>query len=240
MTPYAEPPTSWRPQVVPPKGVEAEPHSTPYSYAVTVLDHEEAVRLYGPWKHRTPEDAARLLRDYTGRWWVAGGWAIDAFVGSSREHGDLDLGIPRDEAEGFIEFVSSTFDAWAAAGSLTPILPNERSEIPDECSNLWLRASGADPWEYDVMLESVRSSTWHYKRAPHMTRPFDECLWTRSGISYLRPEIQLLLKAKHVRAKDMLDLERCLPHLDSASRTWLETTLRREHPQHPWLSPLTP
>ena len=207
---------------------------------MTVLDHEEAVRLYGPWKHRTPEDAARLLRDYTGRWWVAGGWAIDAFVGSSREHGDLDLGIPRDEAEGFIEFVSSTFDAWAAAGSLTPILPNERSEIPDECSNLWLRASGADPWEYDVMLESVRGSTWHYKRAQRVTRPFDECVWTRRGISYLRPEIQLLLKAKHVRAKDTLDLERCVPHLNGASRTWLETTLRREHPQHPWLSPLTP
>jgi hypothetical protein len=206
---------------------------------LTVLDHDEVIRLYGPWRRRTPQDAARLLRDYTGRWWVAGGWAIDAFVGSPREHGDLDLGIPREEAEDFVAFVSSSLDAWAAAGSLTPILPNRGSRIPNDVGNLWLRASGADPWEFDVMLESVRDSTWHNKRAPHVTKPFNECLWTREGISYLRPEIQLLLKAKHVRAKDTLDLERCLPHFDVVSRTWLETILRQEYPQHPWLTLLT-
>lgn len=204
-----------------------------------MLDHDEVVRLYGPWRHRTPENAATLLREYTGRWWVAGGWAIDAFVGSSREHGDLDVGIPREEAGGFVEFVSKTLDAWAAAGSLTPIPPGGGSSIPDECGNVWLRASGADPWEYDVMLSSVRGGTWHYKRAPHVTKPFDECLWTRDGITYLRPEIQLLLKSKHLRAKDDLDLERCLPRLDDASRTWLEATLRQEHPRHPWLTRLT-
>jgi hypothetical protein len=46
-----------------------------------MLDHEEVIRLYGPWGDRTPPDAAKLLRDYPGRWWIAGGWAIDAFVG---------------------------------------------------------------------------------------------------------------------------------------------------------------
>ncbi|MGC0144559.1 nucleotidyltransferase domain-containing protein [Pseudactinotalea sp. Z1732] len=200
-----------------------------------MLDHDEVVRLYGPWKHRTPEDAAQLLESYSGRWWIAGGWAIDAFAGSRREHGDLDLGIPREEAEGFVDFVSSTLDAWAAFGILAPILPNQDAQIPDRCGNLWLRASGADPWEYDVLLEEVRGITWHYKRAPHLTKPLVECLWEHDGITYLRPEVQLLLKAKHARPKDTLDLERCLPHLQEASLDWLEGALRQERPGHRWL-----
>jgi hypothetical protein len=202
---------------------------------VTVFDHDEMVRLYGPWRHRTPQDAARLLRDYPATWWIAGGWAIDAFVGSARKHGDLDLGIPREDAEHFVDYVSTSLYVWAAAGSLTPILPNQDRRIPNDCGNLWLRASGADPWEYDVMLETVRDNTWHYKRAPKITKPLDDCLWTHEGITYLRPEIQLLLKAKHVRAKDTLDLKRCLPHFDRLSHAWLEKVVRQQYPQHPWL-----
>lgn len=40
-----------------------------------------------PGADRTPADAARLLADYTGPWWVAEGWAIEAFTGVSRNHG---------------------------------------------------------------------------------------------------------------------------------------------------------
>ena len=124
-----------------------------------MLDHSEVVRLYGPWKGRTPSDAAHFLRRYPGRWWIAGGWAIDAFTGTTRAHGDLDIGIPRTEAKAFIEFVGTTLDVWAAAGSLTPLL-REGPSVPDDCGNLWLRPSGADPWEYDVLLEDVREENW--------------------------------------------------------------------------------
>lgn len=204
---------------------------------VTVLDHAEVVRLYGPWSVRTPREAANFLRGYPGRWWIAGGWAIDAFTGTTRAHGDLDIGIPRMEAAGFIAFVGATLDVWAAAGSLTP-LPRDGSSVPDDCGNLWLRASGADPWEYDVLLEDVREETWVYKRATHISRPLSHCLWSRDDITYLRPEIQLLLKAKDARAKDAFDLERCLPRLDESSRTWLAQRLRQESPRHPWVGKL--
>lgn len=77
------------------------------------------------------------------------------------------------EAEGFIEFVGATLDVWAAAGNLTP-LPRDGSSVPDDCGNLWLRASGADPWEYDVALEDVREENWVYKRATHISRPLSQ------------------------------------------------------------------
>lgn len=203
-----------------------------------MLDHAEVVRLYGPWKVRTPREAANFLSGYSGRWWVAGGWAIDAFTGTARTHGDLDIGIPRSEAESFIKFVGTILDVWAAAGSLTP-LPTDGSSVPEDCGNLWLRASGADPWEYDVLLDDVREQTWVYKRSPHITRPLSDCLWSGNGITYLRPEIQLLLKAKHARPKDAFDFERCLPNLDESSRIWLIQSLRQEDPQHSWIGRLT-
>lgn len=204
------------------------------AHTETVLDASEVVRLYGPWRGRTPRDAAEFLRDYTGRWWIAGGWAIDAFVGTRRAHGDLDIGIPRAEVDGFIEFAGASLDVWAAAGSLTPLL-HRRSDVSAECGNLWLRASGADPWEYDVQLNVVDGQTWRYRRNPDIARSLSDCLWSRDGISYLRPEIQLLYKAKHVREKDTVDFQRCLPLLDEPSRTWLAQSLRLEIPNHPWL-----
>ena len=200
---------------------------------VTVVDHAEVVRLYGPWRTRTPHEAASFLDGYPGRWWIAGGWAIDAFTGTARAHGDLDIGIPREEADGFIAFVGATLDVWAAARSLTP-LPRHGATISDDCGNLWLRASGADPWEYDVLLEDVRSENWLYKRAARISRPLSDCLWSHDGITYLRPEVQLLLKARNAQSKDDLDFERCLPKLDEASRCWLARSMDQEEPGHPW------
>ena len=207
-------------------------------YDGTVPAHDDVLRLYGPWKKRTPQDAAGLLAGYPGVWWVAGGWAVDAYVRTSREHGDLDIGIPRASAKTFIDFVSSRLDVWAAAGSLTPLVPGTDWRLPDGCGNLWLRASGADPWEYDVMLESVRGGRWELKRDARVSRPLPECLWERDGVAYLRPEVQLLLKAKDVRPKDDADFERCLPLLGEERRAWLAGSLAVAHPGHPWIERL--
>ena len=200
-----------------------------------MLDHDSVVRLYGPWKRRTPGDAAALLSAYDGPWWIAGGWAIDAFVGSSREHGDLDIGIPAASLQRFVAFVARDLDAWAAHGSLTPLFSGDGCRLPDGCGNVWLRASGGDPWEYDVMLERVQGETWICKRHAGVTRPLADCLWEHQGRTYLRPEVQLLLKALDARAKDAFDLERCLPVLGEADREWLERSLRIVHPDHPWI-----
>ena len=199
-----------------------------------VLDHAEVVRLYGPWTPRTPADAAARFGGYEGRWWIAGGWAIDAFVGSFREHGDLDIGIPRESLDGFIRYVSPALDAWGAAGSLTPLFPGDAHTVDKGYGNLWLRAGGAAPWEYDVMLEAVQGDVWTFKRDQRIARPLPHCLWTHDGLTYLRPEVQLLLKAANARPKDDLDFERCLPLLDRDSLAWLHTSLMIAHPGHHW------
>jgi hypothetical protein len=203
-----------------------------------VLDHDEILRLYGPWLVRVPQDAADMFRGYAGRWWIAGGWAIEAFTGVPRPHGDLDPSIPRSDVAALRQHVSGRLDVWQADdGALRPMVDQE-TPLPETCGNLWLRPSGADPWEYDVILMNATSTTWKYKRDARISLPLEEILWTREGISYLRPEVQLLHKAPGLRQKDQADFDACLPLLGPHARTWLRTTLGIAHPGHPWLSDL--
>lgn len=204
-----------------------------------VVDHDEIVRLYGPWRHRTPPDVAELFSGYTGDWWIAGGWAIEAFTNLPRTHGDVDPSIPRAEASLLRAHLSGRLDVWAAdKGALRPLVTPEAS-IPATCNNLWLRESGTSPWEYDVILMDTTAERWTYRRDPRISLPFSDVLWERDGIRYLRPEIQLLHKAPALRPQDQGDFEACLPLLDFAGRTWLRTALQIAHPGHPWIDALS-
>ncbi|MCU1530205.1 MAG: hypothetical protein JWP75_3968 [Frondihabitans sp.] len=203
------------------------------------MDHDEIVRLYGPWRRRTPDDAADLLRGYPGRWWIAGGWAIEAFAGVPREHGDLDLSIPRSDVPLLREHLLARLDLWAAdRGTLTPLVADDVVITPT-CSNVWLRASGADPWEYDVILMDVTAERWTYKRDARISLPAAEILWSRDGLTYLKPEVQLLHKAPGLRPKDQHDFDGCRPLLGTQATSWLRTALDMAHPGHPWLAELS-
>lgn len=199
------------------------------------MDHDEIVRLYGPWRPRTADDVAELLRDYPGPWWIAGGWAIEAFTGVPRPHGDIDASIPRDDVGSLRKHLRGRLDVWAAdSGTLTPLVA-EDARIADSCNSLWLRPSGAAPWEYDVLLQPVRDGQWTYRRDSRITLPLAEALWSRDGISYLRPELQLLYKAPGLRPQDQRDFDVCRPLLGEGAIAWLREALETAHPEHPWL-----
>jgi hypothetical protein len=203
-----------------------------------VLDHDEIVRLYGPWAARTPQDAAELLAGYDRPWWIAGGWAIEAFTGVPRAHGDVDPSIPRSDVGALRRHLDGRLDVWEAdSGTLRPLLDGD-DEVTDECENLWLRPSGAEPWEYDVILMHTTPTTWTFKRDARISRPLGDIVWERDGIRYLSPEVQLLHKARALRPQDRADFHACAPLLDDAARTWLVDALELAHPHHPWLESL--
>ncbi|WP_245633132.1 hypothetical protein [Luteipulveratus mongoliensis] len=63
-------------------------------------------------------------------------------------------------------------------------------------------------------------------------------LWSKDGVPYLEPHLQLLYKAKGLRRRDQEDFEVALPLLGDARRVWLADALQRALPGHPWLSTL--
>lgn len=204
-----------------------------------VMDHAEIERLYGPWRHRTPADVAELFGTYAGDWWIAGGWAIEAFTNRPRLHGDIDPSIPRRDVHLLRQHLRGLLDVWAAdRGTLRPLV-TAGSVTPTTCSNLWLRRNGAEPWEFDVILMDTTAERWHYKRDPRISLPFDSILWDRDGIRYLRAEIQLLHKAPGLRPQDQHDFDACLPLFDDSARHWLRTAMQTAHPGHPWVDALS-
>jgi hypothetical protein len=81
-------------------------------------------------------------------------------------------------------------------------------------------------------VEGVRiQSSW-------VTLPLQDILWMREGITYLRPEVQLLHKAIALRQNDRADFDACAPLLDTHSRAWLRDALGGAHRGHPWISDL--
>ena len=170
-------------------------------------DHDEIVCRYGPWRDRGPADVADLLADYPGAWWISGGWAIEAFSGVARPHGDIDPSIPVADVPLLRRHLPGRLEIWAAdRGSLRPLTGDPDEPLAPTCGNLWLRAGGAQPWEYYVILMTADAATWTYKRDPRVSLPTADILWRTGGLTYLRPEVQLLHKAPGLRPKDQQDL----------------------------------
>lgn len=127
---------------------------------------------------------------------------------------------------------------WIADSGTFRALLDADDPVPQTCENLWLRAGGADPWEYDVILMDATSEMWTFKRDPRIKLPLDE---TKDGIRFLRPEVQLLHKARGVRPQDQRDFDAAVGLLDAESVSWLRWALSLTHPGHPWIrSPVTP
>ena len=205
----------------------------------------EFERLYGPWAGLAPAEVAALMHGYPGVWWVAGGWALEAFNGVPRHHEDTDVGVLRADLPLLRRHLARRFDVWAAArGALRPLLPEHDPEpaaddvLPRHCSQVWIRRAATEPWELDILLSPGTPAEWVYRRDESITMPLSEAIWEREAIPFLQPEIQLLYKAKGLRPKDDVDFRNTVTHLDHRRRTWLSVALARTLPGHPWLADL--
>jgi hypothetical protein len=203
-----------------------------------------AVADLGPWEPLAVRDLARLLAGASFPWWVAGGWAIDLFVGhQTRPHDDLDvLVLRRDQLA--VQQVMRGWDLHAAdpPGTLRPWRPGETLGVG--IHDIWCRPHVASPWAFQLMLADADATgtRWVFRRDRRVTGPLSR-LGRRGAenIAYLAPEVQLLYKAKPVpRPKDEHDFAVALPLLDAPRRRWLTQALTILHPQHPWLAQLAP
>ncbi|MBD2759570.1 hypothetical protein IEE94_08605 [Yimella sp. cx-573] len=213
---------------------------------VNELSDEEFTALYGQWANRTPQDVKEFFEGYGGLWWIAGGWALEAFTGVRRSHDDIDPSVLSAELPLLRRHLAGKLHAWAASsGSLTPLLPEDAPDaaaedvLPAGAGQLWARRSAADPWEYDILLAPGSRDEWIYKRNNTIRLPMAEAVWEQDGIRYLQPQIQLLYKAKGLRTKDQADFAATLPHLDGRRRDWLQDALERTIPDHPWIDSLS-
>lgn len=137
--------------------------------------------------------------------------------------------------------VIAAMEAWeffeAQQGTLSgPLRGSARQGV----NSLWVRRRGEEPWALELMLDEAEADQWVFRRDHTIRRPLTSVVrHDADGIPYLAPEIQLLYKAKHLRAEDELDFQRVAVHLGGTAREWLRGALRRLEPQHRWLAALS-
>jgi hypothetical protein len=190
------------------------------------------------WCAIAPELAPAWLARVPAPWWIAGGSAIDLFLGrTTRAHQDLDVGVFRRDAGAVLRALPGWECYEAREGTLTLLDPAREPRM--EVHSLWCRPIGQTQWMLELMLDESDGADWVYRRAPHIRRDTAQLLrQDPRGFAYLAPEVQLLYKARGTRDKDEADFQAVRPHLSAAASGWLLESLLAAHPEHPWIAAL--
>ena len=190
----------------------------------------------GPWDPLTPAAVAELLEHCPAPWWIAGGYAIDAFVGQfdRRPHGDIDVGLlARDQAA--IRAVLAGWDLNCADPPGKLRLWHHGEVLEEPIHDVWVREHPEGPWRLQLVLNPAEHDDWIYRRDSRIRRRVEQITWRSDGIPYLAAEVQLLFKSKNVRPKDDRDFADSLPLLSAQQRRWLRRSLELSDFGHPWL-----
>jgi Aminoglycoside-2''-adenylyltransferase len=191
-----------------------------------------------PWEH----DFANLRRALVSLdgchapWWVAGGWALDLFLGwVTRPHHDVDVAIlRRDQA-----VVQRHLADW----SLHWVEPRSGGKSHHWSAGEWLalpvheiHGTHREGMTIELLLNEAQGEIWHFRRDQRIRRPL-HLVGRRSSqvIPYLAPEVVLLYKAQEFRDSDAADFAMVQDDLDAEQRTWLAQAIRRVFGDHPWL-----
>jgi hypothetical protein len=182
--------------------------------------------------------AVDVMRGFPGLWAVAGGWAIDLFLGrQTREHADVDLCVFRDDA--------ARLHRWLHGWELRTIVSGrpepwrEGEPLPSGVHELWATRDPAEPRRLELLVDGRRGDRWIFRRDHAVTRPMSRVVMRgAAGIPFLAPEIVLLYKAGQRREHDAVDLAAAGGELDAEARRWLVDALVRAEPGHQWIRQL--
>jgi hypothetical protein len=193
------------------------------------------VSEWAPW---TPRHVVEILSAVDAPWYVAGGWAIDLFLGHQRrEHGDLEIAVPRSRFDEVADALAD-FELYVVKGGNVTLV--DAGSSLDTTHQTWVRDPAADRWRLDVFREPSSGDAWVYRRDERIRSPYERVIRrTADGIPYGSPEVILLFKAPHAgEEKHQGDFEATLLFLDAERRAWLIDALELVHDGHPWIAEL--
>jgi hypothetical protein len=194
---------------------------------------------YGQWEPLSVGEVVRLLRDAPFAWALAGGYAVEQFLGGTiRTHADIDIVVYRDDQRQLREWLGDwclyaaeppgTLRGWEAAVWLA-------AGIHD----IWGYRAGAQAWELQIMLVETEGDQWFSRHNSLIRGQRSDLMVNYQQIPCVRIEVQLLYKARSDREKDRRDFQACLSLLSPVARQWLKDALHLAYPHgHPWLDVL--
>lgn len=183
-------------------------------------------------------EVVALFSKFDHPWFIAGGWAIDLFLGRvTRDHEDVDVAILRRDQRALRSHLAGWEFEKVVEGRREPWREEEWLNLP--VHEVHGRRPDHTPREIEFLLNESANGDWVYRRDARIARPLTKVrLVTRSGVPYLAPAIVLLYKAKDPIPKDHADFEQVSPRFRFGRRLWLRGALETCHPGHPWISRL--
>ncbi|HEY6201888.1 MAG TPA: amino acid transporter [Candidatus Limnocylindria bacterium] len=188
------------------------------------------------WEPLTLEEVKRLFGTVAAPWWIAGGRALDMFLGhETRTHADIEVAVLRRDQKAFLEALRKWDVQIAHDGGLIPLKAGDVISKPEH-HELWARETRDGPWRLELLLEESEGKRWSYRRNDRVGLNVAD-LGRRDayGIEFIRPEVALLYKSASPRPVDETDFLYVLPRLDVAQRGWLCGALYTIDPTHRWL-----
>jgi hypothetical protein len=182
--------------------------------------------------------AAGVMRTFPAPWCVAGGWALDLFLGrETRAHADVDLAIFRADQHALQRHLSAWKLLKVEDGRLSPWAAGERIRPP--VHEIHAMRGHGEPGALEILLNERDGRRWVYRRDPAVTLPAARLIVRGAdGVPALCPEVVLLYKCKALRDVDEEDFQRMRPHLDGERRAWLAAALALAGPGHRWIAEL--
>jgi hypothetical protein len=197
----------------------------------------EQLRALAADTHPLPLKVAALMRGFARPWFVAGGWAIDLYLGRvTRPHADIEIAIFRQDQAVLREH----FSGWSWQKVFNGALSSWQGERLDwPVHELYCGNEAAEPPQLEVLLNEAQGDEWVFRRNDDVTRPIARCyLTSAAGINFLAPEIVLLYKSKGTRDKDEQDFAAVIERLETEQREWLRGAIATCNASHHWLNSL--
>jgi hypothetical protein len=189
------------------------------------------------WSPLLVPDTIRLFAKAPFAWGLAGGFAIEQFVGHPlRSHSDVDVLIFRDNQL----LLQQWLNEWHLFAADPPgeLREWETGEyLPIGINDIWGHAQNNQCWQIQLMLMEVTGDTWYSRRNDSVRGHRNDLIVQYAGVPCIRVEVLLLFKSKNIRPKDDVDFHACLPKMTARSKQWLSKTLGVLYPDgHQWQS----
>jgi Aminoglycoside-2''-adenylyltransferase len=224
---------------------------TPWN-SCRILDFTDYMSLPKPF--HVVLEVAEMLYSLDKPWYIAGGWAIDLYLGQQRRnHKDVDIAVFRQDQLAFQGyFLERGWKLWKYIGDSVQVEPwsiGEQLMLPDR--GILAEPSDVTMPQIDILLSEIKGDSWYYHADSRITHPL-KTLGLRSdlGVPFFSPEIVLLFKARQVsteepndsvyQEKDEKDFQAIRRLLTAEQRAWLAEALTLFYSTHPWLKDLMP
>jgi hypothetical protein len=172
-----------------------------------------------PWR---PEEVAARLESMRAPWAIAGGWAIDLYLGEqTRAHKDIEIAIDRDQAATVWACLDDLDWFAIGRGRAWPL-----ADAPPQLHQTWGRDRALRRWRLDVLREPWDGGDWVFRRDSRIRRPLAQAIDRNSdAVPFLAPR-------RHRRARTMrrisLGSSRCSPEARSnGSPAHFDSFIRR-------------